>query len=285
MKNIIGHQKQIEQIERSLKEERLAHALLFSGMEGIGKKQIALALAKILLGTEKNPETHPDCHFILPEKNRIKIETIRELKQKLTLHPLEGLAKIAILDDAHLLTLASANALLKILEEPPSQTYFILISSKPSYLLPTIHSRCQRIDFSPLSKKDVEQWLMKKGVEKAEATAKAHYAQGSIGQAIAFSPQTFDTIQNQLETLEKNPKPSRISALCEEWMQDEENLTTVLSVMRHLWRKKIVEADARESAAKWLQDWDRLEEANRALEGYPNKQLLLENLLFNLVSP
>lgn len=285
MKNIIGHQKQIKQMGRSLKEEKLPHALLFSGLDGIGKKKIAMALAKIILGTEKNLEIHPDCHIILPEKNRIKIETIRELKQKLTLHPLEASAKIAIFDDAHLLTLASANALLKILEEPPAATYFILISSKSSYLLPTIRSRCQRIDFFPLSDGEIEAWLIQEGVEKMEAIAKARYAQGSLGQAIGFSPQTFNTIKNQLETLEKNPQPSRISALCEEWMQDEENLTTVLSVMRHLWRKKIVETLAEESSSKWLEDWDRLEEANRALEGYPNKQLLLENLLFNLVSP
>ncbi len=175
-RDIKGQDRPIEIIKEHISQSRLGHAYLFCGPEGVGKKLSAKTLAKAVnclkldndscdicpscLKVDKNQ--HPDVHFLddsisenslaaaqLDTKS-IKIDDIRNLQKKANLRPYEGKIKVFIIDNAHNLTPAAANALLKILEEPPQYSLIILISSKVSVLFKTIISRCQILKFYPL---------------------------------------------------------------------------------------------------------------------------------------
>jgi DNA polymerase-3 subunit delta' len=132
--------------------EHFPHAVIFSGPSGSGKFEKALSLARRLAGDERNKEYHPDIHILEPEGKslRIKINPIRDIRQQVMLKPLEGKAKVVIFKQAHAMNHEAQNALLKMLEEPPVNVYFILLSSDPGGLLPTVRSRCQKIIFKDL---------------------------------------------------------------------------------------------------------------------------------------
>lgn len=192
---------------------KLPHALLLSGRSGIGKLEFAQHLAKSLLCSQPsangegcnecpnctwfNEGAHPDFRLISPEKDNdstsddapttkktakksiiIKIEQIRQLHQFLALsnHQHNGL-RIVLLCPAEALNLASANALLKMLEEPPQNTIFLLVTHQPQRLLPTIISRCQVIDMPLPAEKLARDWLVNQGVN--DATSQLSYAGGS----------------------------------------------------------------------------------------------------------
>ncbi len=161
----LGHENLYRQLEQRKTSARLPHALLFTGPEGVGKRIVALHLAKSLLChrtegfcgtcptcTLGNFQDHPDFSLIEPDNGRIKIETMREIKRSLAFPPLLGARRVVLINDAHCMNAAAANALLKTLEEPPGETYFILITHALGWLPRTIVSRCQKIRFSPLSR-------------------------------------------------------------------------------------------------------------------------------------
>jgi DNA polymerase III delta prime subunit len=144
---IIGHKNQIELLEKAMKSGKLAHAYVFAGPEGNGKKLIAKNLAVEML--EIKSDFHPD--FIeINGADGIKIEQIRELTYKLSLMPYQAKYKIALIDNADEMTTEAANALLKTLEEPKSYTYIFLITANPNRLPKTILSRSQKINFGPV---------------------------------------------------------------------------------------------------------------------------------------
>lgn len=266
----------------ALNSGRFHHAHLFCGISGIGKKRAALQLARHLLKSDKvEKNIHPDLHFIAPEGLKIKIETIRALKQKIYLYPLEAPAKVVIIDDAEAMTDAAANALLKILEEPPSDTYFFLIASRPLRLLPTIRSRCQRTDFPPLTTEQIQGELLARGVAGKEAALKSRRAGGSLKAALDFDAALFEKTRLQVAELQEKKSPAALLALSEEWADDEERLPFLLTTLTHLWHEKML-ASGPENTSLCTRQWQALLQAAADLEGYPNKQLLLENLLFTL---
>ncbi len=181
---IIGHQKQRLFLRNSIKMNQIAHAYLFEGEESLGKKKVALEFAKIincklsdinqrpcencLFCQQFNKICNPDVFSIKPDKQEIKIGQIRDLIKKINLKSYILKYKIVIIDQAERLNQEAANALLKILEEPPKNSIFILISAY-LYLLPsTIFSRTQIISFFPLTKEELEQFINlenKKGIK------------------------------------------------------------------------------------------------------------------------
>jgi len=137
--------------ENVVKKDMLAHAYLFSGPDGIGKKDFARDL--FLLVNNRESDNDPDFRFLAPrldeDETKIYVEDIRDLKSYLSLKPYFGPYKFAVVNDADRLMPQAANAFLKLLEEPTPFTVIILISSKPKLLLPTVLSRCEKVSFLP----------------------------------------------------------------------------------------------------------------------------------------
>ncbi len=170
-KIVKGHERIKEFFKTAVKTNRLHTTYLFKGREGIGKRLFAKIVAAAILCENRenapcgkcrhctkiknhieNPETttHLDLIEIRnPErKNEITVEEIEEILKTTNFPPYLGRARIFIIDNCHLMNKTAANMLLKTLEEPPANTYFFLITSKPDSLLPTILSRCQQVYFS-----------------------------------------------------------------------------------------------------------------------------------------
>lgn len=161
---IIGHESQIEELKGYIRAGKVPHAFLFAGPSGLGKTKTALEFFKAVncLKTPGDPcdscksclkvmnETHPDLIAAAPSNGLILVEDIRKMITEVGLKPFEAKTRFILIEPAERLNKASSNALLKTLEEPPEGSLIILISHKPSMLLPTIVSRCRTIRFMPL---------------------------------------------------------------------------------------------------------------------------------------
>ena len=172
---VSGENEIVKSLKLSLKNKSMAHAYLFSGPRGVGKTTIARLIAKGVncLNLKENGEPCNECKnckainegrfsdlIEIDAASNRSIDEIRSLKEKINYQPVEGLKKVYIIDEAHMLTKEAFNALLKTLEEPPAHVIFILATTELEKILPTIISRCQRYDFKPL---DLEE--MKSGLE------------------------------------------------------------------------------------------------------------------------
>ena len=172
---VSGENEIVKSLKLSLKNKSMAHAYLFSGPRGVGKTTIARLIAKGIncLNLKENGEPCNECKnckainegrfsdlIEIDAASNRSIDEIRSLKEKINYQPVEGLKKVYIIDEAHMLTKEAFNALLKTLEEPPAHVMFILATTELEKILPTIISRCQRYDFKPL---DLEE--MKAGLE------------------------------------------------------------------------------------------------------------------------
>ncbi len=163
-KDILGHGPEIEDLKSSIVNGRVPHAYIFAGPEGLGKTRIAKEFFKALncLNTPGDPcdscrsclkaihEGHPDFRTLGPRNGQIVIEDVRGVIDETSLKPFDARRRLIVIEPAERLNKASANALLKTLEEPPESSVIILVSHKPSLLLPTLVSRCQVVRFSPL---------------------------------------------------------------------------------------------------------------------------------------
>lgn len=156
---------------QALRAERLAHALLFVGASGVGKRPVAEALAQALICTQPQfpcgecgaclrveKGQSESLMVVEPEGAFIKIEQSQQVLKFVSLRSL-GRSRVVIVDQAHLLNPHAANALLKVIEEPPEGTYFILVASSLSGVLPTLRSRSQVVRFASLSKAELKQLI------------------------------------------------------------------------------------------------------------------------------
>ena len=173
---IIGNELLKNNLNKIADSNKIAHSYIFLGKEGIGKKEIAKEFAKkiLCLNTPKGCNnctsciefeggSLPDFSIISPDGKNIKIDQIRNFQSKVYEKPVISNKKVYIIDNADLMTKEAQNCLLKTLEEPPNYVVIILIVSNENKLLNTIKSRCIKIVFSDLSKKELEEYLQKNG--------------------------------------------------------------------------------------------------------------------------
>ena len=204
--NILGQREPKRRLRRLLETDRLPHALLFSGPEGVGKRRTAEALAATLLcsspaaghpcGTCESCRAfsrgiHPDFFFVVPEAvgkgaRSIRIEAMRALGSALARPPELAPRQVALIDDAQRMNEAAANSFLKTLEEPTGDVVFLLVTGMRAALLDTIVSRCLEIPFGPLALPELSEVLRRHGGETEEAAALAALADGSAGRALAL---------------------------------------------------------------------------------------------------
>lgn len=288
-----GHQEKIKFLQELFQSSKLPHALLFTGPEGIGKKLVALHLAQ-MISCEKNvpceachhcqrilQRNHPDFFFIEPEEGIIKVDVIRNLKQRLFLTTLEATLKIAIINDAHTLHLSAANALLKTLEEPPSNTLIILITSSPYKLLRTILSRCQKLTFSPLTSSDMEAVIQSFESNEPVDPELLDMSAGSPGLFQKFSEEAQAIItQKILPSLESQPKDlMKLLGVAEELAKQKELSEGVLNLLLMHFEKKLPE----NSNLSFAHKMESIFHASQKLkETHINPQLTFENLFLKL---
>lgn len=197
--DVKGHQRAVEALMRDVARGTVAKAYLFAGEEGIGKHFVAVKFAQAINCLKGKGDAcaecasclkiermqHPDVFDICAEAADIKIEQVRELKKRVSLRPYEGRKKVVIINDAHQFTDDASNAALKTLEEPPQDSVFVLVTSKPNLLFKTIVSRCRLLRFSPLRREELEELLKREHHLPHEmAHYLAYFCEGRIGSAL-----------------------------------------------------------------------------------------------------
>ncbi len=195
---LVGQDQAVAALRESASAGTAAHAYLFVGPHGVGRVLAALALAASLncerggCGTcevcaKVLRRAHPDVRITEAEGAQILVEQVRAIRQAAYRSPVEGRAKVFVLEDAHKLNPAAANALLKVLEEPPASVVFVLITEAPDDLLPTVVSRCRRIDFHPLGPAAIERVLVEQHGTDPERAAWAARAGSDVARALRLA--------------------------------------------------------------------------------------------------
>jgi DNA polymerase-3 subunit delta' len=317
---ILGHEPQKDLLRRALAADRLSHAYLFEGPEGIGKRLMALALARAIFCHNGNGcgdcpacrkvdhNNHPDLHLVEPDGASIKIEQVRALQKELSYRPLEAPRKICLIDGAEKLNLAAGNALLKTLEEPSKDTLLLLMTAMPDKVLATIRSRCQRLPFYHIPGKKLMEVLREQlGIDDIQAHILASLANGSFKKALGKDRDLF--VERRRELLKMLTALSSGSVvplfdLAENLAAEKELLPEILEIFQAFYRdlllfkhgrpenelvnidlmEKIHRVAARETTPSLLDKIDALEATRRQLARNVNRQLALEVMLMRLVS-
>lgn len=202
---ILGHQKIVKYLQKLIINKQFVSSYLFSGPEDIGKKTLVNFFVKSIFCFENsgsevfpcdncleckaiNKKIHPGYIEINVEegKKNISIDQVRDLKERLYLTATNGSYKVAIINQADLLTLEAANALLKIIEEPPKNSIIILITKRSEDILPTIKSRTQNIIFQNIGLKEIKNYLIKQGLSDKIARELSEFSGGIPGIALSY---------------------------------------------------------------------------------------------------
>ena len=232
---IIGHRRLLALTSRAIARGTLPPSLLLAGPAGVGKRRTAVAVAEAinclqpLAGDDYERDAcgactacrriargvHPDVIVLEPgESGTIKIEQVRDVIDKAGFRPFEGRRRVVIIDEADALVVPAQNAMLKTLEEPPSASVFLLVSSIPDALLPTVLSRCPRLRFGTIAATDIADILMRDHeYSEGEARAAAADADGSIGRALSAASSDLadarDLARRLLEQAARTADPVR----------------------------------------------------------------------------
>jgi DNA polymerase-3 subunit delta' len=276
---IRGHPKALGIIRRALQAGRVPHALLFAGPEGVGKRQVALEVAKALncagptagvdgcdacpscrladrmaetLGEPPaNRRLHPNIIVVAPEagSRSLKIAQIREVERHATLSPYAGRRRVAILTAAETMTHEAANAFLKTLEEPPGGAVLILVAAAPTALLPTVRSRCQEVRFGPLPDTVLSALLAESGIDAEEAQRAAELGAAGVGQGKLWAEKFSREKQDQLlqDLWASLPSAARALAWATRWAKElapdrarpEQDITPLAFLLLGTWTRHL----------------------------------------------
>ncbi len=320
-KDVMGHERPINLLQRAIAQDKVVHSYLFLGNEGIGKSLVALQFAKALncLEGENQPDgcdrclsckkidhhLHPDVSLIEPEGQTLKVDQVREMQRALAYRPYEGRRRVFILTAADRMAPNMSNTLLKTLEEPPLHTLIILLANNPRWILPTILSRCQSIRFNPLPSHLVSDWLIKeKGIEESEAHLLASLSEGSPGKALEIKEEIAGIPRKELlmgwmgsKSLSVEEKDGWVEFL----PSQRENLHLILEMAKTLLRdlivvktlkdgSRLIHSDLTEEMEQIAGEWDLssllrrmeiLHQTSQAIKGNANTRLSLEAMMIS----
>jgi DNA polymerase-3 subunit delta' len=255
----VGHQGAVASLYHAASSGRLHHAWLIGGQVGIGKATLAYRFARWLLagGTSADlavPVSHPafkrvaaNTHADLLSIERrfddkrkkmqseIVIDTVLEVGKFLRLTAGEGGWRVVVVDGAEEMNRNAANALLKLLEEPPKRAILLLVSHAPGRLLPTIRSRCRTLNLAPLANDEVEGLLRAQAPElsRADAARIARLSEGSIGRALTLAEENGVAIAGLVdEVLAGAVAPARAQAVADTLARSEDGYEVFMSLLR-----------------------------------------------------
>lgn len=316
---ILGHERILDFLNRAIASHRLAQAYVFVGPEKVGKTAVASWLVGKLLDVGKCKDiediTHAD-FFVLSRltdektgkrKAQIGVEQIRELNEKLAMTSFMGGRKVAFIEEADRMNAEAANALLKTLEEPASQTTLILRASSVDQLLPTIVSRCQVLRFSLVPRKTIEAGLRARGISVSEAEELAALAGGRPGHTFRLLKDSQERAQEEAATsrlceLVEQPLSHRLAAAGSLLPKEDVNRAESLKILldRFEWtlrdlllasagaselvthtreKDRFARLSAGKPAIHFARAIEKLQEVRQDLAGHVNPHLALEKLM------
>ncbi len=277
-KGLISHENVVKTLINAINQDKVAHAYLFVGSQGIGKKTLAKTFAQALFCVEGTgvpcghcnsckrivAGNYPDFHITEPSGNSIKIDQIREIQKSCRYKPYEGLKKVYIIQSAETMTTEAANCLLKVLEEPSKDTVFLLTAENPYMLLPTVISRCQKLNLRPVPPIPMHQWLIGQGVEAARAKVVTLLSDGIPGKALELVRDSHqDPRLNAVKWMEKIQQGDIISVLrlAEDMEKDKEKIGEELNLLACWYRDLLIWAETQ--AEELVVNVDMLEDIKR----------------------
>ena len=279
--SIVGNYSIKKILEKSILEKKTSHSYLFVGMQGIGKKLMAVEFAKALLGInqiDKQIEeiNHPDFICIEPDGNGIKIEQIRELQKKIPEKPIQSTKKVYLINEADSMTFEAQNCFLKTLEEPPEFVTIILIGSQESAFLPTIKSRCMIFHFQPIQEQEMRQYLEKQGITNL-TNHQLEMFQGSIGKALSLKDKQpmYELLENMVNSLNQKDLID-ILKISEPLYQAKEEIFEILEYINLLLLKRAKENYLYTNCIQIV------ENTKKMLKQNVNYDMCIDNLIINM---
>lgn len=273
----------LKMLKNCICKNRLAHAYLFEGMRGTGKKEVGLLLAKSLFCSSPidgyipcetcnfckriNSGNHPDIHIVEPEGASIRKQQIKELQAEFSKTGVESKQKVYMIVHADTMTVNAANSLLKFLEEPTSQTTAILMTEQAQQILPTIISRCQIMAFKPLSSVKLVERLIQQGVDHNQAPLIAQVT-NNLDEGLVLShdewfAQAQKIVVKLYEVLRKNPLEALV-VLQEGWFlhfKEKEQIDRGLDLLLLILKDLLYIQLGKNKQVVFLNERNRLEQA------------------------
>ena len=309
---LLGQEKAKRLLRRSLAAERIPHAYIFKGPEGVGKRLFARGVAAavncrdgsgvgacgICSSCKKfHSQNHPDFVVIRPEKGVIKIDQIRRLTRELSYPPYESTLRVVVIEDVQTMRREAANSLLKTLEEPPENNLLILTAEASQEILPTLTSRCQVIPFTQLSIDETVTILVTHGIDRDAAVLLARLSEGSPGRALLFKKTDMIVLWRELVAFLSDPAVDAdrdvgvLLGHAEKMAALKEELPALLGLLK-IWIRDLLLGEDRQNIVRpLLKNWDSpdllarlqaIDRAERELARNCNRNLICEVLLFKL---
>jgi len=305
---ILCQDSAVKYLRNSLSSGRLANGLLFTGSDGVGKALTAAAFLAELLCLNMNDRAesgacggcascraldsgaHPDLMWINPDEGKkTVIAEVRAARDRISMKPYVSRYNVCVIEKAHMMTPESSNAILKILEEPPGNSLFILITDKKELLLPTVVSRCTEVKFGPVPAKTVAAILAKEtGMMPEKALSIALRSGGSPGRAIKIAESDIEQRREEVLALldELNDSGNGTFAVWDEVSKEGlvEDLEYLISLLRDSAIEKAgVKSEAPESFKGYTSDKlyetvGKLVRFKRDIQGNINPKLVAQNL-------
>ena len=237
MRNFIGYSSLIENFKNRCSNGNLSHAQLISGEDGIGKSILAEILGKLILNGDINRE-YVDIINYKPIKTSFGVDDVRDIIDEVNKKPFEGDKKVIIIHQGNKLTIQAQNALLKTIEEPPTEVYIIILCESLELILDTIKSRCEIYKLTPLTKDELYKYIAIKGYdyseeEKSSAIAFSEGIPGRIDRY--FSDTELQELRDKIVDLLLQLTNNEIEAILEKeeqlvsYKQNKEEVVNVLS--------------------------------------------------------